>query len=254
MAKPAVEYDYEGMLTNELPQFIDTINNANWAKCTKKHGTRVHRADIGGWTAFRTKSRLNFDVDAVFHAAYDADQHLQFDSAMTEYERLCTLHEEDTWRVDLVRTVSAPALRGIIVARELIDVRLMVVLEDGYAILQHSIACDYGAKNKLLRAWSYPSGSIIQKASHSTPEHPVTKLTELVSVDLKGNIPMWACNKTIPAFRVVAHDAMKKFLASGVVAPREDIVADAHEDDEEEEEEEEEEDEEECDTDADDND
>eukprot|EP01105_Mastigella_eilhardi_P008940 TRINITY_DN2141_c0_g2_i3.p5 TRINITY_DN2141_c0_g2~~TRINITY_DN2141_c0_g2_i3.p5 ORF type:complete len:131 (-),score=38.56 TRINITY_DN2141_c0_g2_i3:71-463(-) len=130
----------------------------------------------------------------------------------------------------------------------------MVVLEDGYAILQHSIACDYGAKNKLLRAWSYPSGSIIQKASHSTPEHPVTKLTELVSVDLKGNIPMWACNKTIPAFRVVAHDAMKKFLASGVVAPREDIVADAHEDDEEEEEEEEEEDEEECDTDADDND
>eukprot|EP01105_Mastigella_eilhardi_P008941 TRINITY_DN2141_c0_g2_i4.p3 TRINITY_DN2141_c0_g2~~TRINITY_DN2141_c0_g2_i4.p3 ORF type:complete len:156 (-),score=37.93 TRINITY_DN2141_c0_g2_i4:71-538(-) len=155
----------------------------------------------------------------------------------------------------------------------------MVVLEDGYAILQHSIACDYGAstlhpsatllhstENKLLRAWSYPSGSIIQKASHSTPEHPVTKLTELVSVDLKcdttttaphvyrGNIPMWACNKTIPAFRVVAHDAMKKFLASGVVAPREDIVADAHEDDEEEEEEEEEEDEEECDTDADDND
>ncbi|KAH3758610.1 hypothetical protein Pelo_9521 [Pelomyxa schiedti] len=202
--------DVQQLLETELPSVLTLVSSSSWSKVTHKNDVTVSKQTVDGRTAFLTSSILPFAYEDVLRAVVDTQEHKFYDNAILSYDVVQVICEDESCKADIVRLVSAPAARGMISAREFIDVRLMVPIEDGLAVMQRSIECGpvQDSDEITVRGWTFPSGSIIRRRADGT-----TEIDELVNTDLRGNIPVWLINKTLPSVRCSLHGKLFDYLA-----------------------------------------
>ncbi|KAH3744655.1 hypothetical protein Pelo_13964 [Pelomyxa schiedti] len=203
--------DIAHLVEAELPSVLSLVSSSSWSRVTNKNDITVSKQTVNGRTAFLTRSVLPFAFSDVVRAVVDPKEHKFYDSAILSYDVIQTLSDSESYKADIVRLVSAPAARGMIAAREFVDARIIVPIQDGIAIMQKSIDCGPVQENNevIVRGWTFPSGTIIYRRKDGT-----TEVVELVNTDLRGNIPVWLINKTMPTVRCSLHTKLFEYLSN----------------------------------------
>eukprot|EP01105_Mastigella_eilhardi_P006899 TRINITY_DN18406_c0_g1_i1.p1 TRINITY_DN18406_c0_g1~~TRINITY_DN18406_c0_g1_i1.p1 ORF type:complete len:247 (-),score=56.38 TRINITY_DN18406_c0_g1_i1:85-762(-) len=200
--------------------FLEKNKWQDWTevKNTSVHGLKVvvQKADIPAAdgsprpTSFKTVVTINAPLEKVMEAVREPEPHMAYDSTFKAENRLADIPTANPdWKIDLVQTITNPAVRGWIASREFIDMRLRVKLDDKTQLLVARSVDDpsHPPQADPVRGINYPGGVLFEEIDKEK-----TRVTELVCVDLKGSLPAWVVAMGMGNTRVEYFDAMRKYI------------------------------------------
>ncbi|XP_055351023.1 stAR-related lipid transfer protein 5-like [Paramacrobiotus metropolitanus] len=192
---------------------LENLDNTSWTKVKETKDCTVYSRpsdDFKGHNLYKAEGIIPAAADKVFAFAYpgvERPRRKEWDSSITDSRVI----EKPTPDIDIILSHTAPALMGIISAREFVD--LIKVTSEPDRIFTAAVSIDHPniphSKNHV-RGFNYPQSIFCYRIPGKPNE---TRFVQYVQTDLRGMLPSSAVESAIPSAMANTYPQLKTAIA-----------------------------------------